>query len=71
MPGGFEAEELIELHKTGSEELRHTSDVIWRFAVAIATLQLVPVAWIGRRDVETSNVAWSLSVTFLPETARE
>ena len=43
-------EQLLEVHKTLSEELRHTSNVVWRFGVAIATLQLAPFAFIGRKD---------------------
>jgi hypothetical protein len=60
MPGGFEVDQLIEIHKTISEELRHTSNVIWRFAIAIATLQLAPFAWIGRSDFNACYAGPSL-----------
>ena len=30
---------LLELHKIASQELRHTSTVIWQFSIAIMTLQ--------------------------------
>jgi len=32
-------ESYLELHKLISEELRHTSTVIWQFSIAIVTLQ--------------------------------
>jgi hypothetical protein len=32
-------EQYLEVHKLISEELRHTSTVIWQFAIAIITLQ--------------------------------
>ena len=32
-------QKLLEMHKTLSEEMRHTATVVWQFAVAIVTLQ--------------------------------
>ena len=46
----MDLKELLEVHKTVVEELRHTSNVIWRFAVAIATLQGAAFALAGRKD---------------------
>ena len=33
------ASDLLELHSSNAEALRHTSGVIWQFAIAIVTLQ--------------------------------
>lgn len=57
-------EQLLEVHKTLSEGLRHTSDIIWRFAIAIATLQLAPFAFIGRRDFEANYAGLWLCIAF-------
>jgi len=57
-------EQLLEVHKTLSEELRHTSNVVWRFGVAIATLQLAPFAFIGRKDFEASYAGLWLCIAF-------
>jgi hypothetical protein len=43
-------ETLLEIHKMVSEELRHTSNVVWRFSVAIATLQGAALALSGQKD---------------------
>jgi hypothetical protein len=32
-------QKLLEIHKTLSEEMRHTATTVWQFAVAIVTLQ--------------------------------
>jgi hypothetical protein len=40
-------EELLEIHKTLGEEMRHTATVIWQFAVAILTLQGGAIALSG------------------------
>ena len=37
----------LEIHKTLSEEMRHTATTVWQFAVAIVTLQggAIAVNW--------------------------
>jgi hypothetical protein len=34
----LELKDLLEIHKTLAEEMRHTSNVVWQFSVAIVTL---------------------------------
>ena len=58
-------ETLLEIHKTVSEELRHTSNVVWRFSVAIATLQGAALALSGQKDAHEVLGALALLIGFL------
>jgi hypothetical protein len=60
----MDLKELLEVHKTVVEELRHTSNVIWRFAVAIATLQGAAFALAGRKDANEVVGASALLIGF-------
>ena len=58
-------ETLLEIHKMVSEELRHTSNVVWRFSVAIATLQGAALALSGQKDAHEVLGALALLIGFL------
>lgn len=56
---------LLEIHKTTSEELRHTATTIWQFSIAIVTLQGGAVALSGNKDFNSDLGKWVLAVGFL------
>ena len=58
-------ETLLEIHKMVSEELRHTSNVVWRFSVAIATLQCAALALSVQKDAHEVLGALALLIGFL------
>jgi hypothetical protein len=68
-------EQYLEVHKLISEELRHTSTVIWQFSIAIITLQggavglSVQNAFEGILGTYVLIVAFFLSFPLLQRTA--
>jgi hypothetical protein len=54
---------LLEIHKMHSEELRHTSTVVWQFAIAIVTLQGGAVALSAQDGFQTSLVGRCVLLT--------
>jgi hypothetical protein len=47
-------QKLLEIHKTLSEEMRHTATVVWQFAVAIVTLRGGAIVASGTKGFEDS-----------------
>ena len=66
----MDLEDLLEIHKTLAEEMRHTSTVVWQFSVAIVTLQggaIAASATSGFHNpvgIKVVAVAFFLSVCF-------
>ena len=62
-------EQYLEVHKLISEELRHTSTVIWQFAIAIITLQGGAVGLSVQKGFE-GILYWFKSVLLLDNLCR-
>jgi len=57
-------ESYLELHKLISEELRHTSTVIWQFSIAIVTLQGGAVGLSAQSGFQGTIGKWVLAAGF-------
>lgn len=55
----------LDIHKALSEELRHTSTVVWQFAIAIVTLQGGAVGLSGQRGFDSALGKCVLAAGFL------
>jgi hypothetical protein len=52
-PPRLELKDLLEIHKTLGEEMRHTATVMWQFSVAILTLQGGAIALSGTDNFQS------------------
>ena len=59
----LQLKDLLEIHKTLSEEMRHTATTVWQFAVAIVTLQGGAIAVTGAKGFEEGFLGKIVIVT--------
>jgi hypothetical protein len=57
--------DLLKLHDSNAEALRHSSDVIWRFAIAIVTLQGAALGLFAQAGLKQSIGKWVLVGGFM------
>jgi RsiW-degrading membrane proteinase PrsW (M82 family) len=62
---GDNSSDLLQLHDSNAEALRHSSDVIWRFAIAIVTLQGAALGLFAQAGLHQSIGKWVLVGGFL------